>query len=156
MVYEFETYELPRLLNVTGLLPIPPPNTSADELPRIDLSPIKQFELTLCLAKEWYRFPGHYLVPDGVRVDFVKSEFAGLLPGHFGQGPFKGDDEVVKSRWWARHETRYVPAGLNDRNRGDASHYVSIFKVPIFLIMNGGARTLLIRFPSRTAITSST
>lgn len=123
VAYVFEAEELPRLLNVTGFLPVPPPNTNADDLPRIDLSPIKQFDLRLCLGKEWYRFPGHYLVPDGVRVDFVKSDFDGLLPGHFGEGGVKATEV---SKWWIRDDTRTIPRGLNDLNREEPKHYVRI------------------------------
>ncbi|KAJ6609372.1 glycosyltransferase family 22 protein [Mycena sp. CBHHK59/15] len=138
VVYAFQTQELPRLLNDTGLLPVYPPNTPEEDIPRIDLSPVKLFSLTLCVAKEWYRFPGHYLVPTGVRVDFVKSEFDGLLPGHFGEGELKNvswENEILATAWWNkpagwygwnRPETRYVPAGLNDLNREEVSHYVPI------------------------------
>lgn len=116
--YLLESEELPRLLNATGLLPIPPPNTDPEDLPRIDLSPIKQFNLTLCVGKEWYRFPGHYLVPDGVRVDFIKSAFDGALPGHFAETPASGD-----GFWW-RQGTRSAPEGLNDLNREVPAFYV--------------------------------
>jgi alpha-1,2-mannosyltransferase len=123
--YLLESTELPRLLNATGLLPIPPPNTPAEELPRIDLSPIRQFNLTLCVGKEWYRFPGHYLVPDGVRVDFVKSGFDGALPGHFGGGHGGHGDGGF---WW-RDGTRRAPVGLNDLNRETPEFYVRRYRV---------------------------
>ncbi|KAF7436487.1 mannosyltransferase [Pleurotus ostreatus] len=125
----FETEELPRLLNVTGFLPPIPPNTHADEMPRIDLSPIKGFNLTLCYGKEWYRFPGHYLVPDGVRVDFIKSEFDGMLPGHFGEGELKhvnGPSQYPLAPFLLRPEMRLVPAALNDLNREAPSYYVPV------------------------------
>ncbi|KAF7307149.1 Glycosyltransferase family 22 protein [Mycena indigotica] len=134
VVYNFQAQELPRLLNETGLLPVYPPDTPEEDIPRIDLSPVKQFNLTLCVGKEWYRFPGHYLVPDGVRVDFVKSEFDGLLPGHFGEGELHKADWGQVAGWWSqpaswygwyRSETRLVPAGLNDLNREQPSFYVS-------------------------------
>ncbi|KAJ7070724.1 glycosyltransferase family 22 protein [Mycena amicta] len=138
VVYDFQAHELPRLLNVTGLLPVYPPGTPEEDIPRIDLSPVKQFNLTMCVSKEWYRFPGHYLVPAGVRVDFVKSAFDGLLPGHFAEGELRNvtwDNAVLAARWWnkpaswygwIRPETRLVPAGLNDLNQEQASFYVSV------------------------------
>lgn len=119
--FELETTELPRLLEATGLVPTFPPNTPVEEIPRLDLSPVKLFNLTLCVGKEWHRFPGHYLVPDGVRVDFVKSDFDGLLPGHFGEGP-----PVKDSGLWWRKGTRSAPAGLNDVNREAPAFYVRI------------------------------
>ncbi|WFD23565.1 dextrin dextranase [Malassezia equina] len=37
----------------------------------------------LCYGKEWHRFPSHFFVPPSMRVDFVESEFDGILPHHF-------------------------------------------------------------------------
>ncbi|KAF7303187.1 Mannosyltransferase [Mycena kentingensis (nom. inval.)] len=122
VVYDFQIYELPRLLNTTGLLPVYPAGTPEEDIPRIDLAPVKEFNLSLCVAKEWYRFPGHYLVPDGVRVDFVKSEFDGLLPGHFGEGAHEPVETGLPA--WGRPETRVVPAGLNDLNQEQLAFYV--------------------------------
>lgn len=59
------------------------------------------------------------MVPEGVRVDFIKSAFDGALPGHF--------EETPKSRdgfWW-REGTRSAPEGLNDLNREVPLFYVS-------------------------------
>lgn len=116
--------ELPRLLNVTGLLPIYPPGTAEEDIPRVDLVPIKHLDLRLCVGKEWHRFPGHYLVPNGIRVDFVKSDFSGLLPRHFIEGTAGNSSE--SSRWWLRPQTRYVPNDLNDLNKEEMSHYVRL------------------------------
>ncbi|KAJ6575449.1 glycosyltransferase family 22 protein [Mycena capillaripes] len=145
VVYNFQVDELPRLLNDTGLLPVYPPGTPEEDIPRIDLSPVKDFNLTMCVSKEWYRFPGHYLVPTGVRVDFVKSEFDGLLPGHFGEGELKKapqENNVFTAAWWnkpaswygwGRPETRFVPAGLNDLNKEQPAYYTSIEKCDYLL-----------------------
>ena len=114
--------ELPRLLNTTGLLPVYPDSLPEDERPRIDLSPIKEFNLTLCYGKEWHRFPGHFLIPNGIRVEFVKSEFDGLLPGHFVEDPLA--IKPLKSNFWPWPQTRYTPNGFNDLNREETSHYV--------------------------------
>ena len=119
IAFHFEAHELPRLLNVTGLLDIPEVADEDDTAPRIDLSPIKQFGLRLCLGKEWYRFPGHYLVPDGVDVQFIKSEFDGLLPRHF-------DISTGKDGFWKREATWNVPIRLNDLNKEEKSHHVRL------------------------------
>jgi alpha-1,2-mannosyltransferase len=71
----------------------------------------------VCLGKEWYRFPSHYHLPDGVRAKFVRSEFTGLLPGEFseaaqGFGMFPG--------------TWLVPPGMNDENREDSGKYTDL------------------------------
>ncbi|KAF2151178.1 glycosyltransferase family 22 protein [Myriangium duriaei CBS 260.36] len=71
---------------------------------------------SVCLGKEWYRFPSHYHLPKGVRAKFVRSAFRGLLPGEFneahtGFGLFPG-------AW-------LPPAGMNDENREDAGKYTT-------------------------------
>ncbi|KAF9535593.1 glycosyltransferase family 22 protein [Crepidotus variabilis] len=133
----FQMNEIPRLLNETGYLPVYPPGTPDDEIPHMDISPIRDFDLRLCVAKEWYRFPGHYLIPNGIRVDFVKSEFNGMLPRHFedkvgliegeksvADASFDGQIVTFSQKWWRRPETRLVPGDLNDKNEEEPSHYV--------------------------------
>lgn len=66
----------------------------------------------LCLAKEWYRFPSHYLLPEDVRAKFVSSAFDGLLPGEFYESA-------------GRDGTWMLPRGMNDRNQPDPEKYVS-------------------------------
>jgi alpha-1,2-mannosyltransferase len=145
IAHKFEEQELVRVLNVSGILPPPLPpapnkrRNSHDEeqTTRVDLSAIKTFNLTLCLGKEWYRFPGHFLVPDGVNVEFVKSEFDGMLPRHF-----------VKSSngsgFWFRDGTRVVPEDLNDLNEEDPRHYVCYYSnhslMSLILILITGRR----------------
>ena len=70
---------------------------------------------TVCLGKDWYRFPTSHFLPNGMRAKFIKSEFSGLLPGEFseaqvGFGFFSG--------------TWLVPPGMNDRNEEDPGKYV--------------------------------
>ncbi|KAI5122384.1 hypothetical protein M0805_004141 [Coniferiporia weirii] len=127
VAHHFESHELPRVLNVTGLLPPPPPpspyaSNDVRDTPRVDLRPVKTLNLTLCLAKEWHRFPGHFLVPDGVHVGFVKSAFDGMLPGHFADS----GDGTGTSALWRREGTRVIPEDLNDLNKEDLRHYVDI------------------------------
>lgn len=126
-VYALEFTEIPRILNDTGMVLLPPPDVNTEDLPRPDHSSIRDFGLRFCVGKEWYRFPGHFLVPDGIRVDFVKSEFNGLLPGHFGEGEQKHIifEDKVESTLWPHEATKFVPAGLNDLNREEPSHYAS-------------------------------
>lgn len=117
-----EAVELPRLLNATGLLPPLLPGVEEIDRPSIDLAPIRAFDLRLCLGKEWYRFPGHYLVPNGVKVDFVKSEFGGLLPAHFAEGHAKS----IFNGWWNRSGSKITPTSLNDLNKEAPEFYVPI------------------------------
>ncbi|KAI0688138.1 glycosyltransferase family 22 protein [Cytidiella melzeri] len=129
LMNHFEAYEIPRVLNATGYVRLPPPQDprhkrripeSDEDEPRIDYDLITPFNLTLCFGKEWYRFPGSYLVPDGVTVEWIKSEFDGMLPGHFKRTPKKGG---LVSRI---HGTRVVPGGLNDMNKEEPSFYVDV------------------------------
>ncbi|KAF8537583.1 Alg9-like mannosyltransferase family-domain-containing protein [Trichophaea hybrida] len=69
----------------------------------------------LCLAKEWYRYPSSYFLPNGVRAKFLKSAFNGLLPGEF-----------PESKGWTRPGTWMVPQGMNDENIGDPLKYVTL------------------------------
>ena len=132
LAYDFQYNEIPRLLKATGLLPIYPENMREEDIPPIDLSPVKQFDLKLCLGKEWHQFPGNYLVPSGIQVEFVKSEFNGILPRHFetektrtSTDEAKGIDLVdLTKMWWLKPQTSYVPDALNDLNKEDSSHYV--------------------------------
>ncbi|KAK1233678.1 mannosyltransferase [Marasmius sp. AFHP31] len=123
ILYRFEYSELPHLLKITGLLPPPPPTRSKyrEDDHVVDLTSIKEFDLTLCVGKEWYRFPGHYLVPNGVNVEFIQHDFHGLLPGHFPE-----QSKAPKSNWWWRPQTRVQPEGLNDLNKEEPSHYVPV------------------------------
>ena len=121
LAYELETKELVRVMNVTGLLPpTPPPSprkNKNDEPPRVDLRPIRALNMTLCLGKEWHRFTSHFLFADGINVEFVKSDFDGMLPRHF----VKSEGHNMA---WPRDGTRFIPDDLNDMNKEDPSHYV--------------------------------
>lgn len=129
LAFDFQHTELPRLLNATGLLPIYPENTPEEDIPPVDLSLVKEFNLKLCLGKEWHRFPGNYLIPSGIQVEFVKSEFDGMLPRHFEtEKTGEGNDVFVglAKDWWLKPQTSYVPNDLNDLNKEDPSHYVPV------------------------------
>ncbi|VDM40942.1 unnamed protein product [Toxocara canis] len=79
----------------------------------------------VCIGKEWYRFPSSFFLPTGIvdrqgrkwntELNFIKSEFAGLLPKPFAEGPLP-------------HITRIIPTQMNDLNREEPSRYVSLDK----------------------------
>ncbi|KAF8477007.1 Alg9-like mannosyltransferase family-domain-containing protein [Kalaharituber pfeilii] len=71
----------------------------------------------ICFGKEWYRFPSSYFLPDGVRPKFLKSAFAGLLPGQFLEGT---PGTLERPGIWV------IPEGMNDENKEDMSKYVDI------------------------------
>lgn len=75
---------------------------------------------TLCIGKEWYRFPSHYFIPDAVRVEFIQSNFEGILPKHY-------DEEAPADGKWAWPRRTYtIPTGMNDKNRQEHDRYVDI------------------------------
>ncbi|KAL5640326.1 hypothetical protein ACGC1H_007557 [Rhizoctonia solani] len=144
VAFHFQYEELPRLLNTTGLLPVPDLTTKKhtskyDEDAPVDLSLVRQFGLRVCWGAEWYRFPGSYLVPSGVEPLLVESGFDGMLPRPFpavvpitDPSPVsKSSFEPVKvplkpssglfgelSRTLGR-TTRLTPSGFNDLNRAE-------------------------------------
>ena len=71
---------------------------------------------TVCFGKDWYRFPSSYLLPNGTRAKFIKSEFSGLLPGEF---------KEAKTGFGFFAGTWLIPPGMNDRNQEDPGKYVS-------------------------------
>ncbi|KAF2227938.1 Alg9-like mannosyltransferase family-domain-containing protein [Elsinoe ampelina] len=70
---------------------------------------------TVCLGKEWYRFPSSFHLPQGVKGKFVKSAFDGLLPGHFSEAHVGGFG-LFPGAW-------LIPPGMNDENREDLGKY---------------------------------
>lgn len=71
----------------------------------------------VCLGKEWYRFPSHFLVPDTMRTKFIRSEFHGLLPGEFSEA--NGEHGLFPGTW-------LEPPGMNDENLEDVGKYTDL------------------------------
>ena len=69
---------------------------------------------SLCLGKEWYRFPSSYFLPPNMRAQFIKSDFNGLIPGQFSE---KRGSLGLPAAW-------QVPSGMNDENIEDPGKYV--------------------------------
>ena len=69
---------------------------------------------TLCLAKEWHRFPSNFLVPETMRVEFIPSEFRGQLPRHYLENN--------------EFSTKFIHNDFNDQNLEEVSRYVDIKK----------------------------
>ncbi|ETS60356.1 hypothetical protein PaG_05557 [Moesziomyces aphidis] len=102
----------------------------------IDLSPLATMQqpVRLCYGKEWHRFPTHFLVPAGVEVEWVRSEFRGILPKHFAHAsPSPATDAVARvldaSLGWAwpwSSTTRRVQSGFNDMNKQELDRYVDV------------------------------
>lgn len=72
---------------------------------------------TVCIGREWYRYPSSYFLQDDQRLKFIKSGFSGLLPGSFDETP---------GPWWNRPGTSLLPEGMNNKNVEDMAKYVDI------------------------------
>lgn len=88
---------------------------------------------TVCLGKDWYRFPSSFFLPRDMHAKFVRSEFRGLLPGEFSEA------RVGFGLWGG---TWLPTLGLNDRNEEDLGKYVDL-KTCVFLVDT--------QFPERAA-----
>lgn len=62
---------------------------------------------TVCMGKEWYRFPSHFFLPEQTQLQFLESGFRGQLPQQF-------------------NETWRIPLNMNDQNLEERSRYVSL------------------------------
>jgi alpha-1,2-mannosyltransferase len=76
---------------------------------------------TVCLGKEWYRFPSSYFLPQGMHAKFVRSEFDGLLPGEFNE---------AKIGFGFYAGTWLIPSGMNDMNIADPGKLVRTLPPP--------------------------
>ena len=77
---------------------------------------VKDFNFSVCVGKEWHRFPSSFFLPDNRwRLKFVKSHFSGQLPKPF--------EESIKGVF---NRTRVIPTAMNDMNREEMSRYVSV------------------------------
>ncbi|XP_050048305.2 alpha-1,2-mannosyltransferase ALG9 [Dermacentor andersoni] len=65
---------------------------------------------TLCVGKEWYRFPSSFFLPQNWELSFIESEFRGQLPKPYASGA---------------NGTRIIPTDMNDANREEQSRYVN-------------------------------
>lgn len=138
--YHLEYVEAPLLLSSLGHVPIK--HNGTNDWDEWDLSPIQEMNdgagLRLCYGKEWHRFTGSWLVPEGVEVRWVKSEFDGALPKRW------EPSEQVEGGWWRREGTRKAVDGLNDLNKEELAHYVCPFPLfPFFLSVSDGGNVRL-------------
>ncbi|GMT14335.1 hypothetical protein PFISCL1PPCAC_5632, partial [Pristionchus fissidentatus] len=92
-----------------------------DNQQNLDFS-IRNDPLSVCVGKEWHRFPSSFFLPDAVdnkgrvrpiRLRFLRSQFRGLLPKYFPDGKFPS-------------RTRSIPSEMNDENREETTRYVPL------------------------------
>lgn len=79
----------------------------------------KPHTVNVCVGKEWYRYPSSFFLPDNARLQFVKSDFAGLLP--------KAYPSADPADWASiLNVTKAIPTEMNDMNRDEPSRYVDV------------------------------
>ncbi|CAG8714776.1 6466_t:CDS:2, partial [Funneliformis mosseae] len=78
--------------------------------------------INLCIGKEWYRFPSHYFLPEGVRLRFLKSDFNRQLPKYFLERTYV--DSNNKTKLSAEREgTWTIQEGFNNYNLEEVDRY---------------------------------
>ena len=103
---------------------------------------------TLCYGKEWHRFPSHFFVPPQVQVQFVPSDFHGILPAHFVGGPV---DELSNLVWpWAGATRRHLD-NVNELNQEEPDRYVDIATCDFLVDVSFPARNPTPREPNYAA-----
>lgn len=94
-------------------------------------------DINLCVGKEWHRFPSSYFLPNDVRLQYIKSDFEGMLPKHF-LPDFKtidyeedGKQLTYRTRQFSFKGARTIQSGFNSYNKEDPSTYVSKKDIPV-------------------------
>ncbi|KAJ3365854.1 mannosyltransferase [Allomyces arbusculus] len=73
----------------------------------------------VCLGNDWFLAPGHWVLPDTTRIEFVKHGFEGQLPAHF--APSNATSSMAR----VVHGTMDRDHALfNDANRMEPSRFV--------------------------------
>jgi len=73
-----------------------------------------QGQTTVCMGKEWHRFPSSFFLPNqNFRIAFLKSEFRGQLPKYYP----KASDGLLP--------TQVVSPDFNDLNLEEESRYIA-------------------------------
>lgn len=90
--------------------------------------------IRLCVGKEWHRFPSSFFLPENVNgrlveLQFVRSDFAGILPKHFPSGHNLSE------------MTRKIPAQMNDENREETARYVLVESCNYLIDVDTGRET---------------
>uniref|UniRef100_A0A667YKG3 Mannosyltransferase n=1 Tax=Myripristis murdjan TaxID=586833 RepID=A0A667YKG3_9TELE len=67
--------------------------------------------VSVCVGKEWYRFPSSFLLPNNWHLQFIQSEFKGQLPQPYADSPFA---------------TQLIPDNMNDQNLEEPTRYVDL------------------------------
>ncbi|XP_030374057.1 alpha-1,2-mannosyltransferase ALG9 [Scaptodrosophila lebanonensis] len=83
----------------------------------------------VCIGKDWYRYPGSFFLPaPNFRLRFLKSEFRGMLPAYYSDGP---------------NATQIVHPYFNDMNQEDERMYFNYEQCHFLVDFDDGKYTSL-------------
>lgn len=92
-------------------------------------------EINVCVGKEWFRYPGSYFLPGDARLQFIESDFKGMLPKPFTPEDIvtkkyeeKGQEYAYRTRQLKFEGARNAQIGFNSYNKADPLGYVSCFR----------------------------
>jgi alpha-1,2-mannosyltransferase len=98
---------------------------------------------TLCLESEWHRFPSHFLVPDTIKIGFLKHSFDGIMPLYFNtthsSTPMNDMNKEMPQQYTPIEQCTYVMA-LNDYS--DFQGYAKYFCAPFLDAKQSGLARL--------------
>lgn len=132
VAYHFQYTTVPHILSSFGFSPNPPPknykpyDSKTKVNPEWDYTPLKTLDppVTLCYGAEWHRYPGSYLIPEGIDVQWIQTDFDGMMPRRW------ESSAVSQTKTsWPRPETRVVHDGkFNGMNKASVvpGTYVSL------------------------------
>jgi alpha-1,2-mannosyltransferase len=130
ILHHFEYHSVPSILESHGYSPVPLPDNYVPyrgeiPAPDWDYAPLQNLEprVKLCYGAEWHRFPSNYLVPEGIEVRFLQTEFDGMIPR-----PWTPSANTSTSIW-PRPETRVIhPGRFNGDNKAslESGAYVDV------------------------------
>lgn len=122
IAYHFQYQEIPVLLTAAGFSPKAIPEEYRERREKSeyndewDYSVLNSFDpkVRICWGKEWYRFPGSFLVPEGVEIKFIKHEADMMMPRDW-------EPSANAAGAWPRENTRKIPHGrFNNLNAESA------------------------------------
>jgi alpha-1,2-mannosyltransferase len=139
IAYHFQYTTIPHILTSLGHGPKPAPKNyspyTPDEVivPEWDYTPLMTLDppISLCYASEWHRYPGSYMIPEGIDVRWVKTDFDGMMPRRWESSAVSNTTGV-----WPRPETRVVRDGrFNGMNKAsvEPGTFVSLIHYPMTL-----------------------
>ncbi|OQV20294.1 Alpha-1,2-mannosyltransferase ALG9 [Hypsibius exemplaris] len=81
----------------------------------------QQEGFNLCVGKEWHRFPSSFFLPDQWQLQFIQSDFKGVLPKPFAPYP---------------QGLSAIPTEMNDENREEPSRYIDVCRCHYLVDLN--------------------